>query len=301
MTSDDTRILPLGDDVVATLLRRRAASPDKGAILYVHGFADYFFQEHVADHYTAQGYDFYAIDLRGYGRSLRPGVPPNYTTDMAVYYDELDQAVQAIRTEDGHSRLVVVGHSTGGLITSLWAHERRDAGVVDALVLNSPWLDVVEPPPVRKLVKFLGRRFPHLKIRGGLGDVYGRSIHSDHHGEWAFDLTMKPLDGFPVLAGWIRAILLAQEKVQGGLDVRVPVLLLHSDRSLLTMKKWSQEAMTADLVIEVEHMRKWGPKIGSDVTLVEIPGGLHDLFLSPEPVRTRALTEVDSFLARQFA
>jgi alpha-beta hydrolase superfamily lysophospholipase len=299
VTAEDTRVLPLGDDVVATLLRRHATSPDRGAVLYVHGFADYFFQEHVADHFTRQGYDFYAIDLRGYGRSLRPGVPPNYVTDMSVYFEELDEAVRLIRS-DGHERLVLLGHSTGGLITSLWADSRGSEGI-DALVLNSPWLDVVEPPPVRALVKFLGRVAPHLKIRPGLGDVYGKSIHRDHHGEWEFDLAVKPLDGFPVLAGWIRAILLAQEKVQGGLNVSVPVLLLHSDRSLLTLKKWSDEVMSVDAVLEVEHMRKWGPGIGSDVTLVEIPGGLHDLFLSQSPVRERALGEIDSFLARQFA
>ncbi|GLZ31245.1 alpha/beta hydrolase [Lentzea sp. NBRC 105346] len=299
--SEDTRTLPLGGEVVATLLRRRPATNTRGAILYVHGFADYFFQDHVADHFTAQGYDFYAIDLRGYGRSLRDGTPPNYVTDMSVYFEELDAAVKAIRQDDGHEHLVVLGHSTGGLTTSLWAHARRADKLIDALVLNSPWFDVPEPPPIRRLVRFLGRVAPKLVIRPGLGDVYGKSIHSDHKGEWAFDLTMKPLAGFPVLAGWIRAILIAQQRLQQGLDVPVPVLVLHSDRSMITEKEWSEDVMKVDAVLEVEHMKKWAPGIGKDVTVVEVPGGLHDLFLSPEAVRTRAFDEVDKFLAEKTA
>ncbi|MEU7477421.1 alpha/beta hydrolase [Lentzea sp. NPDC042327] len=294
MSDEDTTVLPLRGGATATLVRRRAAQADRGAILYVHGFADYFFQEHVAEHYNAQGYDFYAVDLRGYGRSLRDGEVPNYTTDMAVYFEEIDAAVAVVRAE--HSRVVLMGHSTGGLTTSLWAHERRSEDLIDALVLNSPWLDVVEPPLLRRVVKLLGKVAPSVKVRGGLGDAYGASIHSSRNGEWDFDLRWKPLDGFPVLAGWIRAVLVAQEKVHAGLDVRVPVLVLHSDRSTLGAREWNEDVAKADAVLDVEGMRRWGPKLGTSVKVVEIKAGLHDLFLSPEPVRAAALAEVDAFL-----
>lgn len=293
-SDEDTTVLPLRGGASATLVRRRAAANDRGAILYVHGFADYFFQEHVAEHYTAQGYDFYAVDLRGYGRSLRDGEVPNYTTDMAVYFEEIDAAIAVVREE--HSRVVLMGHSTGGLTTSLWAHERRSSDLIDALVLNSPWLDVVEPPVVRQVVKLIGRVAPKVKIRANLGEAYGSAIHSSRNGEWDFDLKWKPLAGFPVLAGWIRAILLAQEKVHNGLDVRVPVLVLHSDKSMLNAREWSEDVSKADAVLDVEGMRKWGPKLGTSVKVVEIKAGMHDLFLSAEPVRAAALAEVDEFL-----
>ena len=99
-----------------------------------------------------------------------------------------------------------------------------------------------------------------------------------------------------MLAGWIRAVLVAQEKVHAGLDVRVPVLVLHSDRSMLNAREWSEDVSRADAVLDVEGMRKWGPKIGSSVKVVEIKAGMHDLFLSAEPVRAAALAEVDAFL-----
>lgn len=293
-SDEDTTVLPLRGGASATLVRRRAAANDRGAILYVHGFADYFFQEHVAEHYTAQGYDFYAVDLRGYGRSLRDGEVPNYTADIGIYFEEIDAAIAKVREE--HTRVVLMGHSTGGLTTSLWAHERRADGLIDALVLNSPWLDVVEPPPVRKLVKLIGRVAPKAKIRANLGEAYGVAIHSSRNGEWDFDLRWKPLAGFPVLAGWIRAVLIAQEKVHNGLDVPVPVLVLHSDKSALNAREWNEAVSRADAVLDVEGMRKWGPKLGSSVKVVEIEDGMHDLFLSAEPVRNAAFAAVDEFL-----
>ena len=50
--------------VVATLVRLPAAEARSGAVLYVHGFSDYFFQRHMAERFAAEGYAFYALDLR---------------------------------------------------------------------------------------------------------------------------------------------------------------------------------------------------------------------------------------------
>ena len=82
----ERRTIVLADDdegeVVGTLVRLRAAGPTKRAVLYVHGFVDYFFQTHLAEFFTARGYDFYALDLRKYGRSLLE--PPDARTSAAT-------------------------------------------------------------------------------------------------------------------------------------------------------------------------------------------------------------------------
>ena len=42
----------------------------KGVIFYVHGFADFVDRKaHVAQEFAQLGYDFFAMDLRGHGRS----------------------------------------------------------------------------------------------------------------------------------------------------------------------------------------------------------------------------------------
>ena len=89
--------IPLPDDhegpVVATLVHRAAPSATRRAVLHVHGFADYFFQTEYAQWWTDRGYDFYAVDLPKYGRSMLPHQTPNFTTDLRDYYPVLDDTV----------------------------------------------------------------------------------------------------------------------------------------------------------------------------------------------------------------
>ena len=283
-------------EVVATLVARAADAPSHRAVLYVHGFVDYFFQTHLADAWAADGYDFHALDLRKYGRSLRAHQTPNYCTDLSTYFEELDEAARVIR--ETHDTLVVMGHSTGGLITSYWAHERRGTGVVDALVLNSPWFDLNENWATRvvasRAVDALAIRFPKRPIVGGLPPFYGRSIHADHDGEWHYDLRWKPLHGFPVTAGFLRAVHRVQLKLARGFAIDCPVLVCTSAASGPS-RRWSEQLRTADCVLNVEHMVHRAPKLGSDVTIVQIPGGIHDLALSDEHARSRYFEEVSGW------
>ena len=84
--------------VRATLVRRRAAAPTRRAVLYIHGFIDYFHQAHLAGEYNARGYHFYALDLRKYGRSLRGDPHPNFVKDVREYYPEISAAIAPIRS-----------------------------------------------------------------------------------------------------------------------------------------------------------------------------------------------------------
>ncbi|TDC81281.1 alpha/beta hydrolase [Micromonospora sp. KC606] len=295
----ERQTIDLGADdegaVVATLVRRRAERPTGRAVLYVHGYVDYFFQTHVADFFAARGWDFYALDLRKYGRSLLPHQTPNFCRDLADYFPELDTAAKIIRNDDGHDTLLTMGHSTGGLIISLWAHARRSAGLVDGLVLNSPFFDINAPWLVRRplaaAVARLGRRAPHRILPFGLNTVYGESLHADHRGDWTYDLSWKPLGGFPVRIGWLNAIRTAQRQLHAGLDIPVPVLVACSTRSFKGTR-WHDSAALADAVLDVEHMVRWAPRLGRHVTLARFDGGIHDLTLSGSAVRERVFAEV---------
>ena len=317
------RNIDLADGAVATLVRLPAESNQRGAILLVHGFADYFFRTELTERQgdghaarrgivqqCAQPLDqqrSLALELTllaaaqgiDHGRSLRPGQLPNYVTELRTHFAELDEAVRLIRG-DGHDRLVVLGHSTGGLITALWAHEHRADPPMDALALNSPWLDLAEPWLTRTVgmagVRLLGRFAPRAVLRPALGGLYGRSIHRDHHGEWDYDLELKPLNAFPVRAGWLRAIHLGHRRVHHGLAIPVPVLVLHSTRSLLRAPKWTEDAMRADTVLDVDQIARWAPRLGPSVRVVPIPGALHDVFLSVPAVRERAQAELAGWL-----
>jgi len=299
--------IDLGTDdegpVVATLVRRRADRPSRRAVLYVHGFVDYFFQTHLADFFVERGWDFYALDLRKYGRSLLPHQTPNFARSLTDYFPELDEAARIIREEDGHDQMLVGGHSTGGLITSLWAHSRHGQGVVDGLFLNSPFFDfnlpwVVKRPLMTALVG-VNVRNPYRKMPTASLGLYGESLHTDHRGEWTYDLAWKPIAGFPVTAGWLNAIRRGQRRLRAGLSIDAPVMVACSTRTFRG-RAWSEDVRISDVVLDVEHIVRWAPRLGPRVTIARFDGGIHDLTLSGKEVRTAVFRElarwVDAFL-----
>ena len=162
-------------ECVATLIVRRADAPTSRAVLYVHGFVDYFFQTHLADFYVERGYDFYALDLRKHGRSLRPHQTPNFCRDMTDYFAEISEAVRIIRDQDGHTDVLLNGHSTGGLVTTLWANDVRGQGLVQALFLNSPFFEFNEAWLVRRgvspVIQRAGFSRPYAKLPQSLGSI----------------------------------------------------------------------------------------------------------------------------------
>ncbi len=288
-------------DVVATLVRYR---PDPGpvrparAVLYVHGWNDYFFQTHLAEFWHSTGAAFYALDLRKYGRSLRPHQTPNYVADLATYDEELDAAVTAIRADLGPAvRVLFMGHSTGGLVGALWAHRRPEA--VTGLVLNSPWLELTGASFMRALGTPLVHQLARLQPKSPVLTVdpgfYPRTIRREHGGEWDYDLAWRPTPYFPIRPGWLAAVLTGHATVHRGLGLEVPVLSALSSRSVLTAR-WREEMREADTVLDVDLLARRSVLLGPVVTVVRIPGGLHDLTLSAAPARERFWTELRRWL-----
>ena len=88
--------IPLDDDfegeVVATLVSRRGDTPTEHAVLHVHGFSDYFFHTEYGEWWLERDHDAYGLDLRKYGRSIRPHQSATYVADLEEYFADLDAA-----------------------------------------------------------------------------------------------------------------------------------------------------------------------------------------------------------------
>lgn len=295
--------IPLAADAegpnVATLVRAEPVGDEETAVLYVHGYVDYFFQRELAAFHQQRGIAFYALDMRKAGRSLRPHQTPYFVRDLTEYYEEIDRAVAMIR-EAGHRRMIVNGHSTGGLIAALWAHDRRHGEGPDALVLNSPFFDLDLPDPARPvadaLLSAIAPRRPYQVVPRGLSDLYAQSIHRDHRGEWDFDLTLKPIEGVPIRAGWLHAVRRGQRRLHAGLAVGVPTLVMSSTASSAP-SRWDDVLMRSDSVLDAHLIARWAPAVGPHVTVVRIQDGMHDLVLSAPPVRARAYAELERWMA----
>ncbi|MFV0407197.1 MAG: alpha/beta hydrolase [Propioniciclava sp.] len=274
--------------LVATLIRR--ADPQlrtsRGAVLHVHGWNDYFYQTHLADQIEGMGLAFYAVDLRRYGRSFREGQFHGYVADLSDYAEELDQVTALIRAD--HDRLLLMGHSTGGLTASLWA--AANPGRVAGLALNSPWLDLQGPAAaagvLRPLLDQWGRHRPTAVIPVPEWDepVFVRATHVKYHGEWTYDLALKSDRARPIRVGWLRAVLRGHRQVAAGLDIDCPIFVATSAETVW-LRRYSPRARSADTVLSVDDIGVAATRLGHHVTLVRIEGGIHDLALSDPPAR----------------
>lgn len=297
----ETIHLPDDDEgaVEATLVHRPAdTKATRGAVFHVHGFADYFFQTEYAEWWTSRGYDFYAIDLRKYGRSIREHQTPNYVADLREHFAEVDEAWTRITERDGHSGVVLSAHSTGGLIMPLWANDRQPTQAV-AVVLNSPWFDLRGSLMLRtvgtKVIDQLGARQPKRVLPRDVTGFYARSLHQDHEGEWDFNLDWKPIMSWPVYAGWLRAVRRGHTELHRGLDLRFPALVLCSGATAAPAEM-DEQVHGNDIVLDVQQIRRWSPSLGKHVTIVSVDGARHDTVLSVPPVRKRVYDEIDRWL-----
>jgi alpha-beta hydrolase superfamily lysophospholipase len=299
--------LPLGSDgegdVIATLVRHRAAATDLSSpfapahgtdVLYLHGWSDYFFQTGLAEHWHRLGARFYALDLRKYGRSLRDHQTPGYVADLATY----DADIEAALTVMGHGahaerptrrRLILMGHSTGGLTLSLWA--ARHPGRAHALVLNSPWLELQTGGVGRAFIAPLVQLGARVQPLGTLPQVdlgfYTRSVSADRDGEWDYNRTWRPPRGFPAHRAWLNAVLEGQATVASGLGIDMPILTLLSARSTI-LPRWSEQMRHTDSVLVVDDIARSAVRLGRTVTVERIEGALHDVVLSAETPRAAA-------------
>ena len=287
-------------EVFATLVHRpadEATGPagDRPAVLHVHGFADYFFQTEYAEWWTARGYEFFALDLRKYGRSIREHQTPNYVEDLEDYFEELDAAWAHLGT--GRTQVILSAHSTGGLVLPLWADSR--AIPATAMVLNSPWFDLRGSTLLRtvgtRVIDVVGAAQPKRVIPREVSGFYTRSLHRDHEGEWEFNLDWKPVSSWPVYAGWLRAIRRGHARLQAGLSLPFPVLVLSSARTSAPAEM-GDEVHGTDIVLDVGQIRRWAGVLGTHVTSIGIEGARHDVTLSLEPVRKQVYNELERWL-----
>jgi len=269
--------------------------------LYIHGFNDYFFQTHVADWFTSQGIQFFALDLRRYGRSLLPHQKPGGTHDIIEYFEEITLALNYIRTKEGIKKIALMGHSTGGLITALYCNQFTDQFPVNALILNSPFfefnlnsLEKMQLPAIACTGKF----FPGISSSSGLTRGYGESIHKQFHGEWDFDLTIKPIEGHQVDFGWIHTIYSAQKTLHKGLDIKIPILVMYSEKSVKP-GTYREDMQTADSVLNVADIERIADRLGKQVTKKAIHEGMHDLMLSNKRARQEVFKTIKDFLQNQ--
>ena len=287
--------------VTATLVRKKANQATPKAVLYIHGFIDYFFQTEMAEQFNQHGYDFYALDLRKYGRSHLAHQKYYYVLDLNEYNAEITKALEIIGNE-GHDSIVLSGHSTGGLITTLYTAHHPNHPLIKALWCNSPFYDFNMPTWKKRLalpkLSAIAKKLPNLKFPSELNKWYTTSLHKDLKGEWDFNLEWKKKAYPKVYLSFVRAIFEAQKEIHSGVMIHVPALIMHSHKTT-NPKKFNQDAQTTDVILEVKDIIKCGNKLQGDVNVMTVQNGLHDLVLSAPAVRAEVYQRLFEWLKQK--
>lgn len=284
-------------EAFATLITAKVNTLKRSSVLYIHGYVDYFFQHHVAERFNLEGYDFYALDLRKHGRSLLPHQRPNFAGNLTEYFGEIDLALEKIKARNP-GKIILLGHSTGGLISAVYMNQGNARHWIDALILNAPFLEFNQPifirPLARIFVQLMAQVAPNASIKRTIPPAYGMSLHTDFFGEWKYNLSWKPVVGFPTWFVWIDAVSRAQRSLRFS-DIQVPVLVLHSNKSSRIFK-YKNIAQTSDVILNVEDIKRISPRLGPNVEIEEVENAVHDVFLSAKPVREEAFAKVFAWL-----
>ncbi len=286
--------------VRSTIVRKQSPCGGNKGVLYVHGFNDYFFNAEMGDRFVDSCYNFYAVDLRKYGRSIMEGQKMFQVHNLNEYFPDIDSAIVQMKN-DGVSEIVLMGHSTGGLITSLYMNDHPDKAI-KVLILNSPFLDWNQSKFQEKfaipLLDTFGGLLPNKRIPQDGSDLYARSLLRKYGGDWQYNTDWKLEVSPAVEVSWIKAIDEGQYILQNDSHINVPILLMHSDASYKKNSPADAYRYT-DAVLDVDDISRYGRELGILITEITVKGGLHDLVLSRKEVKDALYDYMFGWLDRQ--
>ncbi len=283
----------------STIIRKLCKKGSHKAYLYIHGFNDYFFQSEMGERFVDSGFNFYAVDLRRYGRSREPWQYPFNIRKQEEYFADIDSALAQIR-KDGNTDITLSGHSTGGLtVAFMGAMRGKDLGA-NRIVTDSPFLEWNFNAFTRNaaipVVGFLGKIFKNAKQKQSHCDGYAYSLLKEYYGEWTYNTDWKMVYSPPVTWSWIGAINSAQGKLMKKREnIAVPILVMHSSRKIDGCN-YTPEFQTGDAVLDPEMIKKRGVRLGKERMVCAIDSGLHDLILSSEKARDAAYDSIFYFI-----
>lgn len=285
----------------STIVRKLNPEGSRRAYLYIHGFNDYFFQTEMGERFVDSGFNFYAVDLRRYGRSYEPWQYPFNIRKQEEYFADIDSALSQI-IRDGNTDITLAGHSTGGLTVTLYGAIKGEDTPVNRIVTDSPFLAWNFNSFMRNfaipIVSAWGKTFKNNKIKQAKCDGYAYSLLKEYYGEWEYNTDWKMIYSPPVTTSWINAIQSAQKKVMKNKDnIIVPILVMHSSRKIDGCN-YTPEFQTGDAVLDPFMLQERGEKLGGRREVCAIDSGLHDLILSRKEVRDAAYDTIFSFIRR---
>jgi alpha-beta hydrolase superfamily lysophospholipase len=263
------------------------------SVIWVHGFNDYFFHFHISNILLDKGYNFFSISLRNY----RNDENLFYTNDLSEYIIDIEQLIEYILNNYYSEKIILYGHSMGGLISAIFCKESSHKEKISGVILNSPFFSfnqsIAENFFMNYLVYYLGIMYPKFQIR--YLDFQQKNSNSlEIFKRFYFESKYKLMHIPIIYAGWITTIIYYHSIVQNNfIDLTIPILVFHSDKSIEENKEG-----VGDSVLNVNDIKKYSKNLGNNVKLVEIKDAVHDVFCSEKEPLSMAIQELVQWLEK---
>ncbi|MFK7944176.1 MAG: alpha/beta fold hydrolase [Paracoccaceae bacterium] len=272
----------------------------KAHAVYLTGRTEYIEKAAVpAAELKARGYSVVSLDWRGQGLSDRLSSPPEkgHVDDFTHYQLDLDALLADPVMANLAGPRLLVGHSMGGNIATAALARPEISGPLTASVLSAPMLEIAMSGPMRVLAgisiviaRLLGRleRWPpigDMSTTYALSDPEENLLTSDPAiWDWMVEVAKAHPEMMLGMAsiGWFAAAKNETDRLRSMPGPDIPTLCLLG---------------TAEKVVAPEDIRAFAQR--TNVELVEIEGGLHELLIEAEPMRAQAWKAIDRFLAEQ--
>ena len=236
--------------------------PPKAVILLAHGYAEHAGRyAYVAKRLTDAGYAIYAVDHWGHGASDGEG---GYVPRFSAFLDGMAELLTLVEASHGDAPRLLLGHSMGGLIATLFLIERQQAFV--AAAVSGPAIVPAEPPSrfTVWISRFLSRFFPRLGVLSL--DATGVSRDPEVVAAYQADpLVYGGKIGARLGKEFMDAMAVAQADAP---KIRLPILIQHGEADRLTAPAGSRYLFA---------------NVASKDKRLEIyPGLFHEIFNEPE-------------------
>lgn len=257
--------LPAGSAGAGARLHVTHWLPDglpKAVVLLAHGYAEHAGRyQHVARRLTDSGYAVYAIDHWGHGQSDGEG---GFVPRFSAFTDGMAELLTLVEVNHGDVPRLLLGHSMGGLISTLFLIERQQA--FTGAALSGPAI-VPGAPPSRFTVwisRFLSRFFPRLGVLSL--DANGVSRDPAVVAAYLADpLVYTGKIGARLGKEFMDAMAAAQA---GAPKIMLPIMFQHGEQDSLASLAGSQYLF--------DHVSS------ADKTLKIYPGLFHEIYNEPE-------------------
>lgn len=248
-------------------------------LVFQHGIGEHTDRyQNLIDTFEGTGTAFYALELRGHGRS---GGIRGHVDRFSLYAEDLDELIQMAREENDNRKVFLLGHSLGGAIALYYALQAENQENLQGLILSSPAIEV--PLDIGKHIKvqlssLLVKIIPSVIIDTHLDT---RLLSHDPHVGHEFDHDPLTHGKISVSLGY-KLFQLHKEFYAQAHTLNIPTYIFHG---------------TGDLITSPEGSKKFYQLLRQPDKTVRLYDDLyHETMNEKEPDRQRVLQDLKNWV-----